>query len=144
MVDHVFDDHLFHVYIEAQKTDKGKLVKEFLILRICVFEDFPGAFEAAHEIFFQVTDLCLFHTENFLIDISHIFFSQGLEIFIRDRSEKSLDVTDGENILKIVDKNQHQQMFPGIAFLLRRWKKLVLGVVVVAKTGLFLSDFFIK
>ena len=49
MVDHVFDDHLFHVYIEAQKTDKGKLVKEFLILRICVFEDFPGAFEAAHE-----------------------------------------------------------------------------------------------
>ena len=105
-------------------------MKEFLIFRISIFEYFSGAFEPAHEIFFQVTDLSLFHTENFLIDISHIFLSHGFEIFIRDRPEKSLDVTDGENILKIVNKDQHQQMFPGVAFLLRRGEKLILGVVV--------------
>lgn len=120
MVDHIFDDHFFHVYVEAQQADKRKLMKEFLIFRISIFEYFSGAFEPAHEIFFQVTDLSLFHTENFLIDISHIFLSHGFEIFIRDRPEKSLDVTDGENILKIVNKDQHQQMFPGVAFLLRR------------------------
>lgn len=130
VVDHVFDDHFFHVYIKAEKADEGKLVKEFLIFRVCILEDLPGAFEAAHEIFFQVTDLGLLHAENFLVDVGHIFLSQGLEVLVCDRPEKSLDITDGKDIFKIVDKDQHQQMFPGIAFLLRRGKELVLGVVV--------------
>ena len=125
MVDHIFDDHFFHVYVEAQQADKRKLMKEFLIFRISIFEYFSGAFEPAHEIFFQVTDLSLFHTENFLIDISHIFLSHGFKIFLRDRCEQSLDIIDGKNILEIVNKNQHQHMFFGITFLLRRGKEQI-------------------
>ena len=43
--------------IEAKKTDEGKLVKEFLILRVGVLKDLSGTFETAHKILFQVTDL---------------------------------------------------------------------------------------
>ena len=93
----IFSMIIFFMYTsKLSRQIKRKLMKEFLIFRISIFEYFSGAFEPAHEIFFQVTDLSLFHTENFLIDISHIFLSHGFEIFIRDRPEKSLDVTDGE------------------------------------------------
>ena len=39
------------------QTDEGKLVKEFLILRVGVLKDLSGTFETAHKILFQVTDL---------------------------------------------------------------------------------------
>jgi len=105
-------------------------MKKFPVLRICVFEDLTCTLETAHEIFFKIADLCLFHAENFLVDVSHVLLCHGFKIFLRDRSEKSLDIADGKDILKIVDKNQHQKMFTGVTLLLRRREKLVLRVIV--------------
>ena len=83
-------------------------MEKILILRISVLEDFTCTLETTKEIFFEVTDLVLLHAENLLIDVGHILVSHGLEIFICDRSEKRLDITDRKNILKIIDKDQHQ------------------------------------
>lgn len=95
----MFSMIIFHIYVEAKKTDEGKLVKEFLILRVGVLKDLSGTFETAHKILFQVTDLWLLHTENLPVDVSHVLFCNGLEVFLGDRSQKGLDITDGEDIL---------------------------------------------
>ena len=47
-----------------------------------------------------------------------------------DGLEDLLDVVEGEQVLKVVDEDQHQHMFFGIFLLDRRREQIVLRIVV--------------
>ena len=74
--------------------------------------------------------LRLFEMEDLIVDIFHIKSVFAAEIVVSQWIKDRLNIADTQDIFEIVDKDQRQKMLLGVFFLLRRWKQIVLGVVV--------------
>ena len=67
---------------------------------------------------------------DFIVNVSQAQLAVLIEILFCEWSQQNLDIIDGQNVFKIVDKGQHQQMLFCIFLLHRRREKVVLGIVV--------------
>ena len=130
VINHFFNDHFLDVYVETHQADEAETLQKFLIFFVCVLEGSAGEAVVLQKVLDQLVDLAVLHAKNFIVYVSHIFSWLTLKIFVRDGTEKFLDVRDGKNILKIVDKDQHEKMILGITLLLRGREQIVLGIVV--------------
>ena len=106
VIDHFLNDHLLNVDIKAHETDKTDSLQKFLIFLICILESGAGETVILQKILDQLVNLAVLHSKNFIIYIGHVLAWLALEILLRDRTQKLLDVCDGQNILKIIDEDQ--------------------------------------
>mgnify|MGYP006986289153 FL=1 len=130
VIDHFLNDHLLNVDIKAHETDKTESLQKFLIFLICILESGAGETVILQKILDQLVNLAVLHSKNFIICIGHVLAWLTFKVFRCDGTEKLLDVCDGQNILKIINEDQHEQMIFGIALLLRGREQVILGVVI--------------
>ena len=88
-----------------------------------------------HQILFHGFDLILLQAENLVVDGLQTKIPIFSEVPVGQGRQQALDITDGQNIFKIINENQEQHVLSGILLFLGRWKQTVLGVVVDHRLG---------
>ena len=71
----------------------------------------------------------MFHGEDLCVDLCQGGF-RCAEMVLRNIGKNRLDIREAQQIFKIIDKYQKQDMFLGIFFPYRGWKQVVFRIVV--------------
>ena len=108
IVNQFFNHLLFNIYVKAEHADKCEFLQEILVFFFCIFIGITGHFVFADNIFCQRIDLLSLQAHDFLINFCQVHLPVLIEILFRERAEKYLDIADGQNVFKIVNKGQHQ------------------------------------
>ena len=72
----------------------------------------------------------MFHREDLRVDLRKGRFVIRIEMVLCNIGKNRFDIRKTQQIFKIIDKYQEQDMFLGILFLYRGWKQVVLRIVV--------------
>ena len=105
LVDQLFDYLFFHIYVEAQHTDKGKELKKIPVLFRCAGK---GAFRGLvflDQILLHDLDLAFFQAEYLGVNAIELQLMLCVKVTFRQRSEQALNIIDGKDIFKIINKN---------------------------------------
>ena len=104
LIDQIFYDLFFYIYIKAQHTDKSKFVKKILFFFWDLLKRIAGHGKLSGHIFCKRINLFQFQLHDFLIERSKINTPLSRKIFLGNGFQKFLNVTDRKDIFKIINK----------------------------------------
>ena len=130
LVDQLFHEEFFYVDIKGKAADEGEELKGFPVLLRRVLEGLSRCAVHFCDILSQMVDPGFLQAAHLLINRCDVKILPVVKIFLCERLKERLDIFDGEDIFKIVDKDQDQHMLLGVFLFHRRGEEIVLCIVV--------------